>query len=519
VAPDKYRWYLLTATILGIMLSWGRHFQVFSDLFFDNLPLYNKFRAVSTMMMIAQVTMPVLAALGVSWFISNPKKHSAKQQFMHLALAGGITLFILLALWAIAPGTHDFGTATDAQRISSLLGQAGMTKPNPALVSELQDALVKDRASMFNGGFMMAILYAALAGGLLFVVVRYLKPELKGEKGNMIVQGVVGIGLLVLVMVEMVPVNRRYVDEDSFETKQEFLKRFDPSPADLNILADKDPDYRVLNLTRDPWNDAVSCYHHKMIGGYHPAKFRRYNDLITHHLSVEVKSILNVMSAPGPDVMGAINGALAKSPALRLMNCKYIIYNPGQPPIRNEARLGNAWVASDVMIAAAANAQETDADVAIEAIGKVDIARTMIVEKEYADAVKGFSPAYDSTAVIRLSTFAPNAVSYDFSSSNGKEQLVVFSEVYYNSGKGWQAYIDGKPVEHFRCDYVLRGLRVPAGAHKIEFKFEPASFTTGYTIDLVLSSLLLAAIAGLIFLDHRARSKKGKDAEEDTELA
>jgi hypothetical protein len=314
----------------------------------------------------------------------------------------------------------------------------------------------------------------------------------------------------------MIPVDKRYVNEESFVTKQEFLRNYEQTPADRAILSDPDPNYRVLNLTRDPWNDATSCYHHKMIGGYHPAKFRRYNDIISYHYTKEIDAIRQAFSAPGADVIANFNNVMMKSPALRMANLKYIIYHPEQPPLPNPARLGNAWIASDLLIAAARGADETDADVAIEAIGKVDIAKTMIVEKEYESNVAGFKPAYDSTATIRLTTFAPNAISYDFKSTGSQPQLVVFSEVYYNSGKGWQAYLDGAPVDHFRCNYILRGMKVPGGTHKIEFKFEPKSFAQGSQIDLIMSSILLLIFAGLVYLDSRvrAKSKANTDASE-----
>lgn len=518
VAPNKYRWYLLAATIFGVMLSWGKNFQWFSDLFFDNLPLYNKFRAVSTMSMIAEVTMPVLAALGVSWFIRNPHKKTPKQQATTLLAATGTTLLILFALWVGAPGTNGFKTDRDAAKITGILGQAGVSNPPQALVSQLQEALVDDRASMFTGGIMSGMLFTLLGAGLLFLSDRVVRKSLSGPYAQMTLQAVVGLGLLGLVMVEMIPVTKRYVDEKSFVPKQEFLSSFNPTAADNFILADKDPNFRVLNLTRDPWNDAVSCYHHKMIGGYHPAKFRRYNDLIQYHYSKETQAIISALSSGGPEAMNKLMAALQTSPVLRMANCKYIIYNSNAQPIENPFRMGNAWVVRDLTVAEAKNDAETEADVAIEALAKVDISKTMVVEKASSQSLQGFVSGFDSTASVKLLSFAPNALSYEFNSSNGKEQLVVFSEVYYNSGKGWQAYLDGKPVDHFRCNYVLRGMKVPSGKHQIEFKFEPASFRTGYTIDLALSSTLLLIIAGLIFLDLKVRSKDGAE-DSDSELA
>lgn len=521
VVPDRYRWWLLAPTILGIMLSWGRFYQPFSDLFFDNLPLYNKFRAVSMMLVIAEITMPILATLAVVWFISNPNKRSDKDQFIRLGIAGGATLLLFVFLLAVAPGTNDFAlpSGADSQRIGGMLQRYGI-KPDPGLVGQLTAALADDREAMFNSGMYRGMLFVLLAGGILFAVYRFARPAFEKPEQKLYPQAIAGLGLFVLVMLEMVPINKRYINENDFVPRQEFMRPFNPSKADNSILADPDPNYRVLNMASDTWNDAITCYHHKSIGGYNAAKLRRYQDLISLHLDAEMSSVQAAMSGGGDnqEIVTRINAALASSPVLNMLNCKYLIYNPEAPGFPNSYRYGNAWVVQNAQIAAASSAAENDADVAIEMLGKVNLRNTMVVEKEFESQLQGFTPSLDTNASVTLTSFQANAVSYKFNAPSGKEQLVVFSEIYFNSGKGWQAYLDGKAVEHFRCDYILRGMRVPGGTHTIEFKFEPKSYAQGESLGYALSFVLFALIGGLVYLDYRTRSKNAPVEDDPSEL-
>lgn len=518
VVPDRYRWWLLAATVLGIMLSWGRNYEWFSDLFFYNMPLYNKFRAVSSMLVIAQTTMPILAALAVAYYLANPSKRSLREQMILLGVGTGLTLFLLAILLFAAPGTNGYELRgdEDAATITSLLKRVGLKNPDPALVARLTETTIDDRAALSNSWTYAAMLFTLLSAGILFVVDRFIRPMLPEQGRLRYAQAIAGGALLVLVMVEMIPLDKRYLDESAIVPKSRLLEPFAATPADQSILADKDPDFRVINLTKDPWSDAMTSYHHKNIGGYHPAKFRRYNDLITHHFSKELQTLFAAFGAPDSVRMQTVTTTMAQLPVLNMMNCKYFIVNPSAPALPNNSRNGNAWIVEKAQIAAAANEAETDADVAIDLLRTVNLKRVAVVEKEFEDKVKGFAPQYDSLASITLTSYQPNALSYQYNAPMGKEQLVVFSEIYY--GKDWKAFIDNQPADHFRCDYVLRGMRVPGGKHTIDFKLESASYKQGEAMSYTFSFILLACIAGAVFMDYRQQTRrKPADAEAEAE--
>ncbi|MEM7038416.1 MAG: YfhO family protein, partial [Bacteroidota bacterium] len=297
----------------------------------------------------------------------------------------------------------------------------------------------------------------------------------------------VGVVLVTLIYVDMVPVNKKYLNEDNFVKESEFYRVFQPTQADQAIKQDRNPNYRVLNLTRDPWNDAFTSYHHKSIGGYHAAKLRRYNDLIKVHLEPETKSIIAELSSGKQEALQNVKTVLESSPALRMLNCKYVIYNGAAPPIVNGARLGHGWFVREYEVV-------ERPDDALYGLGKISVGTKCLIEKADAAPVNGLTLNYDAQAYLNLKEFKPNYLAYETGVTNGSEQLAVFPEVYY--GKGWQAYVDGQPVEHFRVNYVLRGMRIPAGTHKIEFKFEPASYYTGETMALIFSLIVLAGVGG-----------------------
>jgi hypothetical protein len=519
VVPDRYRWWLLVPTILGIMLSWGRNYQAFSDLFFYHAPLYNKFRAVSSMLVIAEITMPVLATLAAVFYIKNPSKRSPKEQLVRLGIATGVTLLLLLVLVVAAPGTGGYALpeGEDAATISRLLARVGLKNPDAGLIAQLTEATIDDRAAFSNSWNYAAMLFTLLSAGLLFVADRYIRPMLPKAGQMRYLQGIVGAGLLVLVLVEMIPLNKRYLSEDNFVPKSDMLRPFTLTAADNSILADKDPDFRVINLTKDPWSDAMTSYYHKNIGGYHPAKFRRYNDLITHTFTKEIQALSSAFGVQGPERMAAVDAEMKKLSTLNMLNCKYFIINPSGPALPNPYRRGNAWVVEKAQVATASSSAETDADVALDLLSTADLGKTMIVEKEFEDKLQGFAPNLDTLANVLLLSYQPNALSYKFSAPSGKEQLVVFSEIYY--GNGWNAYIDNQPAPHFRCNYVLRGMRVPGGNHTIDFKFEPVAYAQGEALGYSLSILLLLVIAGAVFLDFRQQSKRVPGAsDEESEL-
>lgn len=487
---DRYRWWLLAATLLSIMLSWGKNWQWFSDLFFDHFPLYNNFRAVSMTLVIAELTMPILAALAVHKVLKN-QAFEPKKLERFILIAGGTAVGILLILLVLKPGTNDFFIeGKDSATLGSYLRRLGVPA-DPAFQTELEGALIADRSSMFTNGMLRSIGLIIAAAGILFGYVRFIKPRFQGAK---VWQGhlLVGAALILVMLVDLVPIAQRYIDNDSFVKRTEFMKPYNPSQVDNELLADRDPNFRVLNLSRDPWNDAFTAYYHKSIGGYHAAKFRRYQDLIDCHLDAEKNAIINGLQT------GQIDPALQSAKAMNMMNLKYLIVptNQGNQKVANPHRYGNAWTVQNVEMVKS-NIDE------IDGISKFDPKTTAVVHENWSNQLQGFSPSPDPAATIRISSYKPNHIVYDFNAPGGKEQLVVFSEIFYN--KGWKATIDGAPAEHFRADYVLRAMRVPGGQHSIEFVFEPDSYKTGEMIGLIGSILLFLAIAGVGFLAYRGK--------------
>jgi len=496
---NRYRWWILGATLLSIFLSWGKNWQFFSDLFFDHFPLYNNFRAVSTTLIVAGITIPMMAALALHKFL-NSKDTPKKVLERNLMIAAGASVLFLLILLAVKPGIESFGKVTDDMRLSRLMQQIGVGE-NLQLKNSLLSALVEDRASMFQFGMLRSIGLILLAAGAMFGYLRYIKPRFAKTKpiyANIILAG----AIILVIMLDLIPINRRYIDDDSFVTKQEFLKQYQITSIDNELFADPDPNFRVIRIGggRNPWTDSFTSYHHKNVGGYHAAKFRRYNDLIDCHLDEEQNAILQGLAS------GTQAQAFENAHAMNMMNLKYalVMSNRGEVKIENPSRYGSAWVVQDYVI------KESNID-EIDAISQVNPKNTAIVHKEFKDQLTGFTPSPDPQATIQVTKFLPNHITYQFNAPSGKEQLVVFSEIYYR--KGWNLYIDGsKEVSpHFRADYVLRAARIPGGNHTLEFKFEPQSYRTGESIGLIGSILMLLVLAGVGFLAFRDKLKKETD--------
>ncbi|MDX1906796.1 MAG: hypothetical protein SF053_07150 [Bacteroidia bacterium] len=473
IVKGPVRLWALVATGLFLILSWGRNFPLPTDLFFAYMPLYNKFRAVAMMLVIVEFTMPLLGFLALHQLF----KASAEERLRLLRptlVAAGITggIALLLAVGGSALFSFEGAPETEEQ-----LGQ-------------LADFVHEYRAGALQADAFRSFAFIALAAALL---VLYLRNSLQAVW--------VYAGLALLVFVDMVPVNLRYLNKDSYITKRQFEQSFRLTEADKFILKDTDPNYRVLNLTRAPFDDALTSYYHKSIGGYHAAKLRRYQDLISRYIQPEMGRLLEVLRAQPTD--SSIRATMDRLPVINMLNTRYIIINPQGMPIQNMAAMGNAWFVREVKTV-------TSADEEIAAIGQVNLRQTAVVDISSEDGmfgpqVQGLSLVRDSTARISLTAFTPNVLTYQSVSTT--EGVAVFSEIYYNSGKGWQAYLDGQKVPHFRTDYVLRGMKIPAGTHEIVFKMEPASFYQGETLSLIFSILLLLLVAGAAFLAYRQQAQ------------
>lgn len=440
IADRKYKWWLLAATLLSLLLAWGKNFMPLTNFFLDYVPGYNKFRAVSMTLVIAELAVPLLAILGLNKAVSGniPRKELTRYLLYSFGITAGISLF-----FAIAGGSlFDFASFSDEQYKSIF----------PAW---LIDAIRADRASLLKADAFRSFMFILLAAGILWLL---FNEKLKKQYALP--------ALVALLLIDGWIVDRRYVNNDSFVRKSQEAVPFQPSQADQLILKDVDPNFRVFNQTVDPFNDASTSYFHKSIGGYHGAKLRRYQEIIEHHLTKGNMSVFN------------------------MLNTKYFIVpdrnNNGQPTMQlNMEALGHAWFVNDFRIV-------KNADEEIKALDSFNPAETAILDKKFESFVTGKDISKDSTANILLKSYEPNDLQYE--SSSAKDQLAVFSEIYYD--KGWNAYLDGKPSPYFRVNYILRAMIIPQGKHTIEFKFEPKVYVVGEKVSLASSILLILLVLG-----------------------
>ncbi|TAE53870.1 MAG: hypothetical protein EAZ89_07085 [Bacteroidetes bacterium] len=457
------KWWALAATLLFTALSWGRHFAPLTDLFFDYFPLYNKFRAVSMMLVIAEFTLPLLGVLALQKIMDSAadKEGNSKRLIRAIAIAAGVTGGLALLLALLGPALFSFEGAQDDK------------------IGQLADLARDYRISALRNDAFRSAFFIAAAAALVFAYVkRWVQPVL------------VYAGLGMLVLLDMVPVDLRYINSESYVSKKRYDQAFVPSAASNFILQDKDPNYRVLNMTTSPFDDALTSYHHKSIGGYHAAKLRRYQDVISQHIQPEMQLLINALQNQPTD--SSIRATFSSLDVLNMLNMRYVIYNPKAAPLQNASAFGNAWFASTLK---KVNSPEEE----ITALGQGGLRTTAVVDVTKFPEAASLNLSPDSTARIGLSEWEPVRISYETQSQS--EGLAVFSEVYYS--KGWQAYLDGQPVDHLRANYVLRALKVPAGKHTVEFRFEPRSYAVGEQISLACSALLLLLLAAACFLEFR----------------
>ncbi len=462
VVEDNIKWWLLAATVLSILLAWGRNLEWFTDLFFFYFPLYNKFRAVMTTLVIAQFTMPTLGFLALHKILSG--EVSREKALRGLYISAGITAGICLLFGILGGSFFDFKGVADAN-----------------YPREITIMLEEMRAGLLSSDSLRSFALIAVSAVLLYLF-------LKEKVTALIVTAVIAV----LCIGDLWTVNRRYLQASDFTSKKANQSVFKYTAADKAI--EQDPEHaRVLNMAANTFNDAVTSYKHPSIGGYHGAKLRRYNELIDNHIAKSIAEIGNSFkSNPNPSDIAM---TIAQQNVLKMLNTKYIIYSPDAPPFPNEAALGNAWFVDDFDVV-------QNADEELAAINdEWNPATQAIVDQRYQAMLSGKQINKDNSGSIKLVNYSPNVMTYE--SSAASEQLAVFSEIYYNSGKGWNAYIDDQPVDHFRTNYVLRGMFVPAGKHKVEFRFEPQSYYMGANISLVSGLLLLLLAAGSLLTVFR----------------
>ncbi len=448
VVEKRTRYWLLAGTVLSILLAWGKNFETFNYLVFDLLPGYNKFRAVSMALVIAQLAMPILGALALSRVLgakrneelgtknAGEQKGSGSQFLIQRVLyAGAIAAGICVLAW-LASFSFDFSAPIDND-----LTKQGFTP-------QLLGALRADRADLLRNDVWRGLLFIGAALGALYF---HLKGRLAGLPTAAI--------MVLLVLVDLWGVDKRYLGENKFQ-RETIAEEFQPTPADQLILQDKDLSYRVLNM-QNPFNEAQTSYFHKSIGGYHGAKLRRYQDLIERQISNNNQQVLN------------------------MLNTRYLITGDARQPVqRNPGALGNAWFVSEVK-----TVRSPDEEMA--ALNTLSPATVAVVDASKFPQQK--AATYDiAGSTIALTNYSPDELKYRCNAT--QPGLVVFSEIYY--ADGWQAFIDGKPAPYIRADYVLRALQVPAGAHTIDFRFVPKAYAVGNGISLASSIALLLLLVG-----------------------
>jgi hypothetical protein len=474
VVRGPLKWWLLSATILSIMLSWGRNMMWFTNLFLDYVPGYDKFRAVTTTIVIAEFAIPLLAILGIERMINQKDFFAVNKKRLMYAMGGVILVALLIA---VKPDMFtSFYTQHEYDQVAeSVKGQQNSSQ----ILDEFFQAVTDARKSILVSDATRSLFLIVIASILVYTFVRY------RYRSEYFVYT-----LIVLVAIDLIPVDRRYMASDDFISKSANSIPFPETQADKVIKEDKTPSYRVLNLAVNTFNDASTSYYHQSIGGYHGAKLKRYKELIDYNLMSEVGTLRSVMSKPD-----ASTEAIAQSqPVLNMLNTKYIIYNPEAAPLVNKGALGNAWFVSDYKIV-------PNADSEIAAINNFNPAAQVIVDARFKDQLNGFHPSPDSSATITLTQYKPNHLIYKTNASS--EQLAVFSEIYYD--KGWNAYIDGKKSDYLRVNYVLRSMRIPAGSHQVEFKFEPAVISSGEKISIAGSAIILLFALSVIFIEVRKK--------------
>jgi hypothetical protein len=463
VVRGVYKWWLLAATIVSILLSWGGNFMSLTSFLLDHLPLYNKFRAPSMTLVIAQITMPLLGFIALNQILTNKVEKKVWLNGLKWAaiVTGGISL-----IFAILPGiAGDFSNPADTARFPDWL----------------IDSVISDRQSLLRTDAFRSFIFIALAAAAMYMW------NIKKIKTNFFI-GALGL----LILIDLWAVDKRYLNNDNFVSKREAANPFPEMPVDKAILQDNDLYYRVLPL-QNPFQDARASYYHKSVGGYSAAKLRRYQEMIDYHFTPEMQQMISGLnSGAQPD---SVFGQL---PAINMLNTKYIIYDLNGAPLPNPNALGNAWFVNDFKIV-------DNADEEIEALKGFNPKNEAVIDKRFAELVSGKKFKKDENGNIVLTEYKPNYLKYNAKAAS--EQLAVFSEIYYQNG--WDAYINGQKVPHFRVDYILRGLVLPAGKHVVEFKFHPKSYYTGNKISLASSLLLLLAIAGYAFGEYRKKSKKG----------
>ena len=512
----REKWWIVIATLIAVMLAWGNHFMWFTRLWFDYAPFYNKFRTVSMALIVLQVTIPLLGFYVLDRIVKE--KYEKKTVLKAGYIAYGITAgFCLLCI--LIPGiAGTFSGASDA-------GQPDI----------LVDALAADRQALLRKDALRSLVLITVVFAMILWAFRTPKVDAVGKDGSFVRKGrmsILAVAMVVLVWLDLASIGKRYLNKDHFVTPKDFSAQYNPRPVDKIILEDPELDYRVLDLSVNTFNSSIPSYHHKTIGGYSPVKLQRYQDLIDRYITSEIRAVHKVIE--GAATVSEVSENMPYMPVTSMLNGKYIILGGEYPPVVNPYAFGNVWFVDSV-----APAATPDEEIAL--LGKTDLHTTAVIGDDFAWARERVgapthpeisSESEASTdrpnSTIILTHYAPNELRYSFSTDS--ERAAIFSEIYYP--KGWKAWIEpagtygqvknghyqptanGRPVELFRADWMLRGAIIPEGEGELIMRFEPDSYQLGENISrassIFLILLLILSAAGMIWTDSRVRMGTGQ---------
>jgi hypothetical protein len=460
IVKNRIKWWILSASLLCLLLSFGRHLPFLSDLFFDYFPLYNKFRAVESILVITAFLIPVLAILAVkevAFHTEDPKKLN-KSLLNSLYITGGL----LIILIAVPTVLLEFKTQNHNAFIEQL---TQVTNGDRTFADSIAKALVDDRISLARMDALRSLFFVLIGAGLIWALIK--------KKMNPQVTFII---LAAVILTDMWNIDRRYLNNEKFVEKNILAQQFKTRDVDQIIQRDGSY-YRVLDLASgNPFSNSIPSYFHKSIGGYHAAKLKRYQEVLDKQFN------------------GAIN-----EDVLDMLNTKYLITSDQngekETMVNRSTAAGNAWFVQNVEYV-------KSADEEMLAISSFDPKKVMVVHEEFKPMIDIKKVGYDGNAFIRLTNYHPDLMTYEYSS--GRDALAVFSEIWYD--KGWNAYLDGEKIPYFRADYLLRAAQLPGGNHKLEFKFEPNSYYTGEIISLIASILLVLGLAYAIYTEMKSKN-------------
>ena len=458
IVKGPLKWALLAATILSILLSWGKNFMGLTDFFIDYVPMYAKFRTVASILVIAEFTIPLLAMLALKKLLEEPELMKPRMKYVGISflLTGGIAM-----LFSLMPDAFfsSFISTSEMQALKSL--PAEHIQPIMANLTEMRQAM-----------FLLAVAFGKLKKAYA-----------------------VGI-ILVLCLVDLWTVNKRYLNDEMFVPASEREAPQQKTQTDELILRDQSLDYRVLNLASNTFNENETSFYHKSIGGYHAAKLRRYQEVVERYINPEMQRLYKSVSEAAGDMTQVKGDSIF--PVLNMLNAKYFIFplEGGQTvPIQNPYVYGNAWFVDELRYV-------DDANQEMEALGQLDLRHQAVADAKFKEQL-GEAVVQDTASVVSITAYEPNRLTYDV--NTGKGGVLVFSEIYY---PGWTATVDGQPVELGRVDYLLRAMQIAPGRHQVELSFFPKSVNTTETFAYAAYGVLILVLLGAGFMEYRRRQKK-----------